>query len=75
MSSLEKLTYSVKEAAAVVGIGYIGMYDLCHRDDFPAIRIGKRIVIPKDGLQRWLVRQSGEALVDGQSSIVGREVK
>ena len=66
--NVEKLTYSVKEAAAVVGIGYIGMYQLCNREDFPAIRIGKRIVIPKDGLQRWLARQSGEVLEDQQTS-------
>lgn len=64
----EKLTYNAKEAAAALGIGLLGVYDLCNRSDFPAIRIGRRIVIPVDGLKRWLARQSGEALEEVQPS-------
>lgn len=49
-----KLTYSVPEAAQLLGINYVKMYELAKRADFPAIRIGRRIVIPKTAFERWL---------------------
>ena len=55
----ECLTLNVKEAAAVIGIGYMAMYDLCRRTDFPAIRVGRRILIPRGALMRWLETQAG----------------
>lgn len=54
---MEKMVYSVKEAAKVLGVSEITMYELVNRTGFPAIRVGKRmgrIVIPVEGLKRWL---------------------
>jgi len=51
---VESKTYSVREAAKVLGISLPKVYDLCHAKGFPAIRIGNRIVIPKDRLHQWL---------------------
>lgn len=56
-NNVEKLVYSVKEAAKVLGVSEISMYDMCNRSNFPAIRVGKnrgKIVIPVEGLKRWL---------------------
>ena len=29
-------------------------YELIQEDDFPSLRIGKRIVIPKEELRKWI---------------------
>ena len=54
----DKLAYSPKEVSQLLGIGVRAAYDLCHRADFPCIRIGTRMVIPADNLQRWLDAQT-----------------
>lgn len=62
---MEKLGFSkraidVDELAEALGISKPTAYELCNREDFPAIRITpRRIIVPVDGLQRWLEEQSG----------------
>lgn len=51
---MEKLAMSVSDMQKALGIGRPLAYQLVNRADFPAIRIGKKIVIPVDGLKRWL---------------------
>ncbi len=51
---MESLTYSVEEAARVLGIGRNGAYEAVRRGDIPSIRIGKRYLIPKAALERLL---------------------
>lgn len=54
-----KATYTVREMADILGISLPTAYELCNREDFPAIRVTpRRIIIPVDGLQRWLEEQS-----------------
>ena len=55
---MEKATLSVQELAARLGISLPVAYDLVKRPDFPTLRIGSRILIPVDGLQTWLNRQT-----------------
>lgn len=38
----------------VLPIGMNSAYELCNRKDFPAVRVGKKIIIPRDALRRWL---------------------
>lgn len=60
IGSSTKTTCSVKEVADILGICLPAAYELCNRADFPAIRVTpRRIIIPVDGLQRWLEEQSG----------------
>lgn len=51
---MEKLTMNVKEMAQVLGISLPKAYDLANREDFPALRLGRRIVIPKAEFKEWL---------------------
>ena len=51
------LMLSVPEVADVLGISRAGAYELGRRKDFPALKIGSRIVIPKDKLIRWIDEQ------------------
>lgn len=58
----EKLTLSVSEAAEALGICTKQCYDLTHVDGFPAIRIGRRIRVSKDGLREWIRNNEGKRL-------------
>ena len=51
------LVLSVPEMAAALGISRAGAYELARSEGFPALRIGNRIVIPKDKLQEWVDKQ------------------
>lgn len=64
MDEYGSLTYKPKEAAKAINVSPPVMYELCKRRDFPAIHIGRAIVIPKAGLERWLEEQaaSGRSL-------------
>ena len=53
------LTLSVPEMAAALGISRAGAYELVRTDGFPALKIGSRIVIPKDRLQEWVNQNTG----------------
>lgn len=52
------LMLSVPEMAAAMGISRAGAYELARSEGFPALRIGTRIVIPKDKLQEWVDKQT-----------------
>ena len=48
------LMLSVPESAAVLGISRAAAYELARSKDFPSLRIGTRIVIPKDKFINWI---------------------
>ena len=50
---------SVAEVASVLGISRASAYELAHRDGFPALKIGSRIVVPKDKFLAWIDANSG----------------
>lgn len=55
---LDKLTYSVAEAAEVLGVSRPTVYTLIHRADFPVFKIGNRVLVSVDGLRRWVEAQA-----------------
>ncbi len=55
---MEKLAYSVMEAAEAIGVSRAAMYNLIHCADFPKKVVGGRILIPAKALERWL--ENGE---------------
>ena len=54
MKANERLTYSVTEAARVLGISRNSCYAACERGELPCLKIGKRILIPRARLDRLL---------------------
>jgi excisionase family DNA binding protein len=44
----------VNELAEILNVSRWTAYELCRRPDFPAVRIGRRILVRKDQLQAWL---------------------
>lgn len=53
----EKLVYSIPECANALGLGITKMNALIKTKDFPAIRIGRRVVVPVDQLKIWIAKQ------------------
>jgi len=51
---MDKAVYNVYEVAALLGINLPKAYELARQEGFPAIRIGRRIVVPKEAFHRWL---------------------
>ena len=45
---------TIPQLAAALGISRTSAYELAHRKNFPAMRIGSRIVVPKDKLIVWI---------------------
>ncbi len=44
----------VPEVAEVLGISRSGCYNLVKSAGFPALRIGKRLLVPRDALEHWV---------------------
>lgn len=55
---MEKLTLTVPDLQNALGIGRDAAYELANRADFPKLRVGKRILIPRDAFMRWLEAQT-----------------
>ena len=53
-----RMAVSVAEAADLLGLSRPTVYQLTHRADFPAVRVGGRVHVPVDGLRAWLEQQA-----------------
>ena len=54
MNQENTLVYSVVKVAALLGIGRSKAYELVRSGTIPSLRLGRRIVIPKLALSRFL---------------------
>jgi excisionase family DNA binding protein len=50
----DRLVLSVEEAAAALGISRAFAYEAVQRGEIPSIRIGRRILVPRAKLERFL---------------------
>ena len=53
------LFLNAEMVAKVLGISISSAYELMHETGFPALRIGNRIVVPKEKFHRWVETQVG----------------
>ena len=58
--SPERLTWTVEEAAVALGVSRAFAYDAVRRGEIPAIKIGRRILIPRSALRELLGCREGE---------------
>lgn len=54
------LFLNAETLAKLLGISISSSYELMHEKSFPAIRIGSRLVVPKEKLQRWIDENAGK---------------
>lgn len=45
---------NVATVAKLLGISQSSGYELMHEKEFPSIKIGSRILVPRDKLKQWL---------------------
>ena len=45
--------------AQVLGVSISTVYEMMHMPDFPVLRVGSRMVVPKEKFIQWAEEQSG----------------
>lgn len=58
---LQRRVYVTEDLIPLLGIGRCTAYNLVNQAGFPKIRVGRRILIPRDAFERWLEAQTAEA--------------
>lgn len=53
----EPLTYTVSQAAELLGISPWTYYEAVKRGELPARKVGRRIVVPRIQLEQWLAKE------------------
>ena len=46
--------------AKLLGISISSAYELMNEEGFPSVRIGKRLIVPKENLQAWVESHFGK---------------
>jgi excisionase family DNA binding protein len=52
--NLDKLTYTVTEAAELLGISRTSAYECVNRGEIPSLRLGRRLLVTRAGLEQLL---------------------
>lgn len=60
MSEVEKINYSIEEAAQASGLSASKLYKLSARGEFNhfALKIGSRVLLPVQDFQQWLKKHT-----------------
>lgn len=66
MEMTDRVTLSVAETAAALGVSRPTVYNLLHEKGFPAFKVGGRTLVSVEGLREWVAAQAGGEKSDGQ---------
>lgn len=50
---------TVEEMGKQLGVSRVLAYQLANSEGFPAVRIGRRLVIPVPAFEKWLIEHTG----------------
>ena len=53
------LFLNARTVAQVLGISMAGAYELLHQEGFPVLKVGSRLVVPKEKFLSWIESQTG----------------
>ena len=53
------LFLNAETVAKVLGVSISSAYELMHDPDFPTLRVGSRLVVPKEKFIRWAEGRTG----------------
>ncbi len=56
------LMLSVREIAKVLGISKASAYELVRTKGFPVLKIGSRLVVPKEKFREWVEQNTGGSI-------------
>lgn len=54
------LSLTVEQMGKVLGISRSTAYELANSKGFPTLKIGRRMIIPRIALMRWMMTKEGE---------------
>ncbi len=54
------LFLNAKNLSDVLGIAIASSYELMHEKDFPAIRVGSRLIVEREKFIAWVDKKSGD---------------
>ncbi len=54
---MEKFYFDAQDVQRVTGLSRSTVYTLFHAEDFPSIRIGRRLLVHVDALGQWMDAQ------------------
>jgi excisionase family DNA binding protein len=52
---MANLTYSISEISEQLGISRGLAYEMARTGQIPVIRINKRLLVPKDAFEKWMI--------------------
>ena len=55
------LFLNARTVAQVLGVSISSAYELMHEPDFPTLKVGSRMAVPRDAFRQWAEGQSGGA--------------
>lgn len=62
---IQRVVYTVPEIAGMLGLNLIKTYSLMRTPGFPAIRVSRRIIVPKKAFDAWLERTAFDTKSSG----------
>ena len=59
LPGITKPTLTVDEAAGILGVSAWSVYASIRAGEFPALRVGRRLLVPTHALRRWMAEPMG----------------
>ena len=56
------LFLNAETIAKLLGISISSSYELMHEKDFPSLKIGSRLLVPKEKFSEWIDKKTGDNL-------------
>ncbi len=53
------LSLNAETVANLLGISISSSYELMHEKEFPSLRIGSRLIVPKEKFRQWVEEKTG----------------
>jgi excisionase family DNA binding protein len=57
----QPLLVSIREAAAILGLGRDSTYALAHQGRLPCVRVGRRLLVPRSSLARFVEQEAARS--------------
>ena len=62
MSEKDVIMYTINDIQKIFQCGKNQAYSIIHANGFPKIKIGKRLLVEKRALEKWLVLNQGKTV-------------
>ena len=64
-----RMVMTVEEMGRELGISRATAYELSQHPDFPSFTIGRRVLVSRDGLAKWIEKQYAEKHIKSSETI------